>query len=86
MTRSPGLGWTASPAPGTSSPTLRRWDRRPEYYAGITDNKDSSDDQMAGEILRAQGRDLSRGLQSGAPQAGEADDGLILVLTLSILK
>ena len=47
---------------------------------------DNSDDQVACSVLRTKRRHLSRGLQQGAPQTGEACDGLMLVVTLSILK
>ena len=45
-----------------------------------------ADDQVARSVIRTEGRHLSRGLQQGAPQTGEACDGLMLVVTLLILK
>ena len=75
MRLGPGPGWTASRAPGSSSPTQRRWVRTKDLNVN---NMLDADDQMACSVIRAEGRHLSRGLQQRAPQTGAACDGVIL--------
>ena len=74
----------SEPCTGDQLPDSEKVGSDLRFNVNMLDNP--ADDQVARSVIRTEGRHLSRGLQQGAPQTGEACDGLMLVVTLSILK